>query len=63
MCGESAFLNAARMIKEAQRVLTVGGYYLVISYGKPKDRIFHFFRANLDFEVDCKVIEGDGEEV
>lgn len=37
------------MTKEVQRVLKTGGYYFVISYGKPENRTLHFERPHLDF--------------
>lgn len=42
LCGPNAFLNTALMLKEAQRVLKTGGYYMAITYGEPGNRIFHF---------------------
>ena len=51
LCGDDAFLNVARMLKEVSRVLKPGGTYLVISYGKPENRDFHFERPHLDFTV------------
>jgi len=35
LCGESAFVNVAKMTREVQRVLKPNGVYLVISYGQP----------------------------
>lgn len=29
-------------MKEIQRVLKSGGIYILVSYGKPKNRLFHF---------------------
>ena len=63
--GDDAFLNVAKMCKEVQRVLKPGGIYFVISYGRPENRIFHFERDHLDFEIkqfvlypdDCKTDE------
>lgn len=37
LCGDNAFINVAKMLKEAQRVLKPGGVYLAISYGKPEN--------------------------
>ena len=42
LCGEKSFLNTAIVTKEIQRVLKAGGIYLVISYGTPENRMFHF---------------------
>jgi len=41
LCGYHSFLNVAIMIKEIQRVLKVGGIYLIISYGQPENRVMH----------------------
>ena len=41
LCGKKAFLNAATMLKEVQRVLKPGGLYLAISYGAPSTRMLH----------------------
>ena len=35
LCGSFAYLNVAIMLKECQRVLKTGGYYIAISYGVP----------------------------
>ena len=42
LCGLNGFVNAVKLLKEAQRVLEVGGYYIVISYGQPENRLLHF---------------------
>ena len=42
LCGKNSYCNAVLLLKEAQRVLTVGGYYIVISYGLPDNRLLHF---------------------
>ena len=41
LCGDQSFLNVAIMTKEVQRVLRNGGFYLIISYGQPENRIMH----------------------
>ena len=41
LCGDHSFLNVAIMTKEIQRVLKVGGIYLIISYGQPENRVMH----------------------
>jgi len=51
LCGTCAYLNVAVMMKECQRVLKTGGYYIAISYGTPENREFHFTRNHLDFEI------------
>lgn len=51
LCGDNAFLNTAIMLKEAQRVLKVGGVYIAISYGKPETRGFHFTRSFFSWKL------------
>ena len=41
----------AKMLKEVTRVLKVGGVYLVISYGDPDSRNFHFTHEFLSFDI------------
>jgi ubiquinone/menaquinone biosynthesis C-methylase UbiE len=45
------------MLKECQRVLKTGGYYMAISYGVPENREFHLIREHLKFEVNTYKIE------
>ena len=51
LCGDNSFVNVAKMCKEVQRVLKVGGAYFVISYGKPESRAFHFEQDFLSFNI------------
>ena len=51
LCGDRSFLAVARMTREVQRVLKTGGYYFVISYGRPDNRTVHFLRPHLDFSL------------
>ena len=39
LCAENSFIMTAYMLKEAQRVLKVNGFYIAISYGAPESRI------------------------
>jgi ubiquinone/menaquinone biosynthesis C-methylase UbiE len=41
LCGDHSFMNVAIMTKEVQRILKVGGIYLIISYGQPENRVIH----------------------
>lgn len=51
LCGDNAYLNVAKMMKEVQRVLKPEGYYIAISYGKPENRAQHFERDHLSFAM------------
>eukprot|EP00831_Metopus_contortus_P014152 TRINITY_DN15839_c0_g1_i3.p2 TRINITY_DN15839_c0_g1~~TRINITY_DN15839_c0_g1_i3.p2 ORF type:complete len:174 (+),score=45.18 TRINITY_DN15839_c0_g1_i3:153-674(+) len=62
LCSEQAFLNAALALKEAQRVLKPGGYYIMISYGRPEDRLLHLQRSNLSFDIQETKLETKKEE-
>lgn len=57
LCGPDAFLNTAKMLKEVQRVLKTGGVYMAITYGEPKNRLFHFQRSHLHVELKQFYIE------
>lgn len=59
LCGDNAFINVAKMIKEILRVLKVGGYYMIISYGAPKHRVLHLNRKFEKFKVEILKIEKD----
>ena len=63
LCGSNAFFNVAIMLKECQRVLKTGGYYVAISYGQPNNREFHFQRKHLNFSLktfELKRVAKDG---
>ena len=51
LCGDDAYLNVAKMMKEVQRVVRNDGYYVAISYGKPENRAYHFERDHLSFNM------------
>ena len=56
LSGDLAFLNVAIMMKECQRVLKTGGYYVAVSYGEPENRLLHFQLKNLHFSIrTCKL--------
>jgi ubiquinone/menaquinone biosynthesis C-methylase UbiE len=59
LCGDDAFINVAKMIKEVQRVLKVGGYYMIISYGTPDNRVLHLNRKFEKFKIEILKIEKD----
>jgi ubiquinone/menaquinone biosynthesis C-methylase UbiE len=56
LCGEDAYVNVALMTREVQRVLKVGGYYMVISYGVPDTRLDHFNWKFLHWDVSHQVL-------
>ena len=56
LCGDNAYINVARMTKEVQRVLKVGGVYMVISYGIPETRLDHFQWKHLHWDVSHQVL-------
>lgn len=45
-----------------QRVLKEGGNYFVVSYGKPDNRLIHFQRENLSFDIKHCTLPTKGEE-
>ena len=51
LCGSKAFKNLAITLRECQRVLKTQGLYIAISYGVPANRVFHFKRRHLKFDV------------
>lgn len=56
LCGQFSFYNCAIMLGEIQRVLKNKGIYVGISYGKPENRIFHYKRNHLKFNISCFVL-------
>eukprot|EP00826_Nyctotherus_ovalis_P024493 TRINITY_DN1893_c0_g2_i2.p1 TRINITY_DN1893_c0_g2~~TRINITY_DN1893_c0_g2_i2.p1 ORF type:complete len:321 (-),score=84.94 TRINITY_DN1893_c0_g2_i2:125-1087(-) len=61
-CGDYPFYSAASMIREVQRVLKIGGHYMIISYGIPENRMPHLVRAHLSFDVQLYTIAPEEEE-
>jgi ubiquinone/menaquinone biosynthesis C-methylase UbiE len=56
----------AKMLKEISRVLKIGGYYIIISYGQPENRMIHLERDHLAFEIQIYTIkrqEDDQEKI
>lgn len=51
LCIPNAFLNIAKMKKEAIRVLKPNGVYLSITFGRPENRDFHYIRPHLSWDV------------
>ena len=67
LCGDHSFMIVAKMLKEISRVLKTGGYYVIISYGKPESRMIHLERDHLAFETQIYTIkrqeEGEQEKI
>jgi len=64
LCGENSFINVAKMLKEVQRVLKIGGYYLMISYGCPENRLIHIERKFLGFDIKIfKIVKNEKIEI
>lgn len=51
LCGDNSYMNVAKMTKEVQRVLKVGGCYMIISYGSPDNRMEHLQFKHLHWEI------------
>ena len=51
LCGSQAYKKTATMLKECQRVLKTGGYYVCVSFGQPNTRELHFKRPHLKFAM------------
>lgn len=62
LCGSTAYLNVAIMLKECQRTLNTGGFYVAISYGAPGGREYHFKRDYLGFKLSTFKIEKHNAE-
>jgi hypothetical protein len=50
LCGDDSYTNVARMTKEVQRTLKVGGVYMICSYGTPETRELHLDRRHLTWK-------------
>lgn len=62
LCGDHSFMIVAKMLKEISRVLKTGGYYIIISYGKPESRMVHLERDHLAFEIQIYTIKRQEED-
>ena len=57
LCGDHSFMIVAKMLKEISRVLKTGGYYIIVSYGQPENRMIHLERDHLAFETQIYTIK------
>ena len=62
LCGDHCFMLVAKMLKEISRVLKVGGYYIIISYGNPETRMVHLERDHLAFEIQIYTIKRQDDD-
>ena len=62
LCGDHCFMLVAKMLKEISRVLKVGGYYIIISYGNPETRMVHLERDHLAFERQIYTIKRQDDD-
>jgi ubiquinone/menaquinone biosynthesis C-methylase UbiE len=62
LCGDHSFMVVAKMLKEISRVLKTGGYYVIISYGQPENRMIHLERDHLAFEIQIFTIKRQEED-
>ena len=61
LCGSSSYLKAVIMMKEVQRVLKTDGVFILISSGKPDNRVFHLERDFLSFDTNIFTIKNEYE--
>ena len=60
LCTDNALLNITKMTKEISRALKTGGVYLVLSYGRPDERLIHLRRDHLAFDIKiCKIVKSE----
>lgn len=57
LCGEKSYVNAAIVTKEVQKVLKIGGVYMIVSHGDPSSRLIHLNREHLGFEVSIQCVK------
>ena len=62
LCGDHSFMIVAKMLKEISRVLKTGGYYIIVSYGKPENRMTHLERDHLAFDIQIYTIKRKEDE-
>lgn len=48
---ENPYLTVSRYLREIQRVLRLGGNFVLITTGSPDTRMFHLTREHLKFEI------------
>ena len=57
LCNKEGHVNWAKVMKECQRVLKVGGYLISISFNTHKQQLFHFKREFLHCKLKTHRIE------
>eukprot|EP00906_Rhabdomonas_costata_P008400 RCo011979 len=56
LCGEGANRNVHQMFRHIQRLLKAGGHFVMVTYGKPDNRILHLRRRRLNWSVEHKTL-------
>lgn len=51
VCGSQAYKKVAQMMKECQRVLKTGGFFVSVSFGQPQSRELHYKRPHLKMSL------------
>jgi ubiquinone/menaquinone biosynthesis C-methylase UbiE len=62
LCSDHSFMIVAKMLKEISRVLKTGGYYVIISYGQPENRMIHLERDHLAFDIQIYTIKRQDDD-
>ena len=62
LCSDHSFMIVAKMLKEISRVLKTGGYYIIISYGQPENRMIHLERDHLAFDIQIYTIKRQDDD-
>lgn len=57
LCSGHAYMNVAKMLAQVHRVLKLGGTYVLVSTGDPKERLLHLQRNHVQFKVTWAKLE------
>ncbi|XP_042463174.1 EEF1A lysine methyltransferase 4-like isoform X1 [Zingiber officinale] len=60
MCGVDAPLSASRMLEEINRLLRLGGIYMLITYGDPSVRIPYINQPGCNWEITLYILARPG---
>jgi ubiquinone/menaquinone biosynthesis C-methylase UbiE len=51
LCGSNSTENAAQMLREAYRVLKPGGFYVLVTYGRPQLRMPYLEQPRFRWDI------------